>query len=305
MFKKLLTKRICDITRLEKVLKNNPQKYALKEENEYYKNVKKIARKIIKRFNKNKMILIAGPSSSGKTTTSHILVGELENHNLSAVVISMDNFFLNREETPNLPNGMKDYESVYSVNLDLFKECMDNLLTDGYSKMPIFDFDSGIREDNAYELKIDENTIIIVEGMHAFNPVCLSEKMNKSSIKLFVCVNTDFYKKGKNIINAEMLRFSRRMIRDFYHRGASVNRTEKMWANVREGEDKYINPFAKYADYVINTVHNFEPALYQNEIEKIAEQDEDAKKYLEVLKLNCDFKKEYVAENSLIWEFLP
>ena len=270
----------------------------------YKENVKQAIKHIIKNIENKNLLLVTGPSSSGKTTTSHLIMKALEKNGIPAFVVSMDNFFINRVETPILPDGTRDYDNVTTINISLFKEKMNELLTKGTAELPIFDFITGVRQDNAFCAKIKENTIIIVEGLHSFNPLCISEVMQEKAIKIYVEPDSTFELEDGSLILPYDLRFRRRAIRDFHTRGYSISETEKNWVNVRLCEEKYVLPHKFNADFSIDSVYMYEPILYEKELEEIAKKDEDAKKYLGIKIPTTNFTKKDVPEDALIWEFL-
>jgi len=281
----------------------DPNKMAAVTEKKYVDSIHFAAKKIADNIDKKRIVLVTGPSASGKTTTSHILMQELENRGVSSIVISMDDFFVGRELTPKLPNGEYDFESIEAVEINLFKECLDNLLTKCKSSMPVFNFIKGEREDGAYDLTISEHTAIIIEGIHAFNPRIISKTMEGRFYRVYVCANSDFVGQEKTI-TCENLRFVRRMIRDFHHRGASVERTKQMWVNVRAGEEVNILPYKHLADFTIDTTHHYEPLLYKLELEKLVVADENARPYLQNFESNTGFTKDLISEQTVVWEFL-
>lgn len=294
---------IINYDRVLEQAKAEPAKFAKITEKKYFDSIQFAARKIADNIDKKRIVLVTGPSASGKTTTSHILMQELEDRGIATIVISMDDFFVGRDLTPKLPNGEYDFESIEAVEINLFKECLDNLITKGKSSMPVFNFIKGIREDNAYDLTISEHTAIIIEGIHAFNPRIISETMEGRVHRVYVCANSDFVG-GEKTITCENLRFVRRMVRDFHHRGASVERTKQMWVNVRAGEEVNILPFKHLADFVIDTTHTYEPLLYKIELEKLAKEDENAKPYLENFNSDTGFTKDIIDAHTVVWEFL-
>lgn len=273
-------------------------------ERNYKKGVELIADEIAKNAKNKNLLLICGPSSSGKTTSSNIIVNALSKKGLPALVVSMDNFFINREDTPFLPDGTRDYDNVTTVNLALFKKCMNELIEKGHSKLPIFDFISGIRQDGVVDAHITKDTIIIVEGLHAFNPLCISEVMQKKAIKIFVCPESGFSKNFNSIISAQTLRFTRRLIRDYCSRGHSIQATENGWKNVIACEKKFIYPFKKDADFIIDTTHAYEPFLYNKKMLEFAKKEPDFKRYVFANVPQTNLRYEDISPMSLIWEFL-
>lgn len=295
-------KKTVDFDKLNIEAKNQKE-FAEATEKSYNDKIEYIAGEIANNVDVHKIVLVSGPSASGKTTTSHILMKKLEDKDIASVVVSMDDFFVNRDQSPLLIDGSKDYENIKAINIELFKECMDNLLIQGKSFMPLYDFITGERNDFSYFMELKKKTVIIVEGLHAFNPAIISKEMRGREFKLYVCVNTDFRSK-KTILTADNLRFVRRTVRDFYMRGASVKHTREVWVKVLAGEQKFIKPFKKYADFVLDTTHYYEPYLYKSKIKEIATTDRCIIPYLSKFDTELDFDYKCVSDDSLIWEFL-
>ncbi len=293
-----------DLDDIVRLAYKNKERLVKRAENNYKNNVEKVVNAIKSSIKDKRILFVCGPSSSGKTTTSNIITQKLEKMGIGACVVSMDNFFINRADTPKLPNGNYDYENVTTVNLDLFKKCMDELLEKGESMLPIYDFVTGVRTDNVYKLHLKENTLIIVEGLHAFNPLCHTELMKQKGIKLYVCPQSGFLINDGSCLTPERLRFIRRAIRDFYHRGHKIVDTENTWKDVRAGEDMYVVPYRGEADYIIDTTYIYEPLLYENELIKIANEDDGAKKYIKKNIPKTPLTKADISKNSLVWEFL-
>lgn len=293
-----------DIDSVANDIKQDKIKMVKTAEKNYRIGVEAIAKDIFKHVPNKNLLLVCGPSSSGKTTTSSILVNALAKKGISALAISMDNFFVNREDTPFLPDGTRDYDNVTTLNLDLFKKCMNELIEKKSTKLPIFDFISGVRHDGVVDAKITEKTVIIVEGLHAFNPLCISDVMQKKAIKIFVCPESGFSKNYKTLISAQNLRFERRLIRDFCNRGHNVKETEDYWKNVLESEKKFVLPFKKHADYIIDTTHAYEPFLYNRKISQMVKDDVNFRKYINSQIPDTDLQYKDISPMSLIWEFL-
>ena len=303
-FTKTRKSKIYNMSKICKLVQKRPQKLAKISESGYRKQICKIASRVAKNIGEKNIVLIAGPSSSGKTTTSHLLVKELEKLNIVSVVVSMDDFFVSREETPVLESGRKDYDNITSLNLDLFKKCIDELITNKSTSLPVFDFVEGRRNDNAVNVEMaKENGVIIVEGIHAFNPLIMSDLMRGKCIKIYISAEADFDTEN-GLLSHNTLRFCRRLIRDFLTRGNTVEDTERVWRDVREAEELFISPFKDTADFHIDTVHAYEPLLYKNELLNIAQEDENALKYLNLFMNDVEYKKDYISKDSVVWEFL-
>lgn len=266
---------------------------------------------------KYKIVLLAGPSGSGKTTTARKLSEKITNGGKNAVYISLDDFFLNREDLPRLPNGETDFESVYTLDLDEIHKCFSLILSGKEALVPHFDFVSGKRQnENAKRLVLGEKDIVIVEGLHAINPELtngIEAFDGKGFYKLFVNPDSQIYNEdGSYVLKRRTLRMMRRMIRDYFFRGSSLENTLNMWDGVCREEIKNIIPFKDSADTVIDTTHFYEPCIYHHYLLPIIEKSEiknekhaqTLKELAEKLDLFFDAPSDIVPENSMIREFI-
>lgn len=249
-----------------------------------------------------KVILLSGPSSSGKTTTSNIICKKLQAKGYHASVISMDDFFINREDTPLLPDGNYDFENINSLDLPYFKKFVNEIIEQQKSLIPQFDFFSGTRKGYK-DFCVKEDEILIIEGIHALNPKII-DKHNDQLYRVYVCLNTDFCIDNKVVLPARMLRRIRRCIRDFYTRGTTISQTIKMWKNVCDGEEKFIKPFKHNADFLIDSTHNFEPLIYKKYLPPLLDNSSDSKILEQDLQYACEMDISHIPDDCLLWEFL-
>lgn len=291
--------------------KQNSSEFVLKCEQRYNNIIEDIANRIVDEKGRE-IVMLAGPSSAGKTTTARKLCENLNKKGVKTYVLSLDDFYLNREDIPYLPDGTQDYETVYALDLDLFTECVNKLLMGETVKNPVFDFTTGKRSDKEFnEITLGKEDVVIIEGLHALNPV-ITEKIEGKLLKIYINVSSRIYdNKGNIILNKRNMRFVRRMVRDFKFRDSSVDNTYKLWKNVTAGEDKYLFPFRDNADIKVNTIHLYEscvlksqalPLLYESEISD--EFRDDAKKLCKALEKFEDINISSVPEDSLLREFL-
>lgn len=273
-------------------------------EKRYKDEIELIANNIM--YSNKKFILLAGPSSSGKTTTSKKICEQLISLGKNSITISLDDFFLNREVTPKLPDGSYDFENFCIVDVKKFNECISDLIEKHETDLPIFNFITGHREDHYNHIKITDNDVIIIEGIHALNPNLLTLD-EKYFYKLYVCVFTNFQINNETVIPAKLLRLMRRLIRDVQTRGTSIKQTIDTWNHVCEGEEKYIKPFRENANHLIDTTHMYEPLLYHTYLQPLLEKHLDTsygKELYEKLE-KCEYLKQNIVPNdSLLWEFL-
>ena len=211
-----------------------------------------------------KLVLISGPSSSGKTTFSKRLSIQLMANGLKPYPISLDNYFVDREKTPKDANGEYDYESIYALDLDFFNRQMKELLQGKEVTLPRFNFTTGKQELNGDKLRIDENTILILEGIHALNPELTPHVPDQNKYKIYVSALTTILLDNHNYIPTTDNRLLRRIIRDHKYRGYSAEETIRRWPSVRAGEEKWIFPYQENADAMFNSALLFELAVMKD-----------------------------------------
>lgn len=259
---------------------------------------------------KVKFVLIAGPSSSGKTTTTKKLSMYFRCFGLTPKVLSMDDFFVEREDTPRKENGEYDFECLEAVDLKLFNSTMSKLLKGENVKIPIFNFLTGKKEFNQ-AMKLEENDILLIEGIHCLNPKILDNIDRSNKVKIYLSALTEINIDKDNRIPTTDNRLIRRLIRDYYRRGYSPEDTLKLWENVREGEEKNIFLYQDEADYTINTglVYEFPvlkvyamPLLYK--VKKDSMYYEDAKRLIRLLDIFLPVPSEQVPNDSILREFI-
>lgn len=212
-------------------------------------------------------VLIAGPSSSGKTTSANRLCTQLRVHGKTPVLVSLDDYYLNREQLKPGPDGTIDLEDIATLDIPQFQEDLTRLLRGEEVELPKFDFIRQQRCEKGHKLRIDESTPLVIEGLHGLNPQLLPESVDKKMIfRLYVSALTTLNLDDHNRVPTTYLRLLRRMVRDHETRGASVERTLSMWDSVRAGEEKWIFPFQEDADAIFNTTLIYEPAVLKKHI---------------------------------------
>ena len=208
-----------------------------------------------------RVILISGPSSSGKTTFSKRLSIQLMTNLLRPVTISLDNYFVNRENTPKDESGDYDYESLYALDLELFNKDLNRLLKGEEVDMPTYNFESGKRIYRGNKLKLDRASVLILEGIHALNPDLTPQIENKLKYRVYVSALTSISIDDHNWIPTGDNRLLRRIIRDYKYRGSTAQSTIARWPSVRRGEEKWIFPYQENADAMFNSSLLFELAV--------------------------------------------
>jgi uridine kinase len=216
---------------------------------------------------KKRVILIAGPSSSGKTTFSHRLAIQLRVRGLTPHPIPVDNYFVDREDTPKDANGNYNFECLEAVDLKRFNSDMKALLENGEAELPIFNFITGKREWKGHKMHLSENTVIIVEGLHALNPALLPDGIEESLVfRLYVSPLLPLNLDDHNRIPSSTLRLLRRIVRDYATRGSTVEQTMSMWDSVRAGEIRWIYPYQENADMIFNSSTLYELPVLKRHI---------------------------------------
>ena len=216
-----------------------------------------------------KLVLISGPSSSGKTTFSKRLSIQLMTNGLKPYPISLDDYFVNRNDTPLDENGKHDFESLYAVDLPFFEEQLSTLLNGGEVELPRYNFTTGKREMSGKKLRIDEHMILIIEGIHALNPALTPHIPNENKYKVYVSALTTILLDNHNYIPTTDNRLLRRIIRDYKYRNYSAEETIARWPSVREGEEKWIFPYQENADAMFNSALLFELAVLKDYVEPV------------------------------------
>ncbi len=233
-----------------------------------------------------KVILIAGPSSSGKTTFSKRLSVQLMACGRHPVSISLDDYFVNRVDTPLDAKGEYDYESVHAMNIPLFNEQMNALIAGEEVELPRYNFQTGVSEKSGTRLRLTPSTILILEGIHALNPLLTEKIPSENKFKIYASALTTILLDDHNYIPTTDNRLLRRIVRDYKYRGYSAEETIRRWPSVRAGEDKWIFPFQEQADVMINTALLFEfAALRSQALPLLEEVPENVPEYSEAYRL--------------------
>lgn len=288
-----------------------PKEFTAKCEERYECIINDIANRVSKDEGRE-IIMLAGPSSSGKTTTARKLSEALEKQGVKTYVLSLDDFYLNRDDIPTLPDGTQDFETVYALDLECFGNTVNALLKGETVKAPIFDFLTGKRSDTLFnEITLGKSDAVIIEGLHALNPE-ITDKIDGKLLKIYISVSSRIYDENGNIIlNKRNLRFVRRMVRDYKFRGSTVEHTCRLWKNVMAGEEKYLFPFRDNADIRVNTIHLYEPCVLKHQalplLYKSNVNDEyknDISKLCKALEKFNDIDEKLVPADSLLREFL-
>lgn len=214
-----------------------------------------------------KVVMLAGPSSSGKTTSANRLATQLRVHGKQPILMSLDDYYIDRDKIPPGPNGELDLEHINTIDVELFSKHIQSLLRGERICLPTFNFMSGKREWHNKALRLTETSVIIVEGLHALNPILLPQNIDDGLVfKLYVSPLIPLNLDDHNRIPSSLLRLLRRTVRDFESRGATVQRTMSMWDSVRRGEKRWIFPYQEQADIIFNSSTLYELAVLKKHI---------------------------------------
>ena len=274
------------------------------------KKIAKIAEEIASRKGV-KLVLLAGPSSSGKTTSCKRLSIQLAVNGLKPLQISLDDYFVDREKTPKDASGEYDYESIYALDLDLINEQFNALFRGEEVELPKYDFQSGKSKKSGNKLKMNDNNVLVVEGIHALNPELTAHIPQEQIFRVYASALTTILLDNHNYIPTTDNRLLRRIIRDYKYRGVSAQETIHRWPSVRAGENKWIFPFQENADAMFNTAMLYELSVLKMQAEPLLQQvpencEEHAEAYrlLKFLKYFKGIPYNNLPPTSLLREFL-
>ena len=274
------------------------------------KKLAKIAEEIASRKGV-KLVLLAGPSSSGKTTSCKRLSIQLAVNGLKPLQISLDDYFVDRDKTPKDENGDFDFESIYALNLDLLNEQFNALFRGEEVELPKYDFPSGKSVKSGKKLKLEPNNVLVVEGIHALNPELTAHVPGEQIFRVYASALTTILLDNHNYIPTTDNRLLRRIIRDYKYRGVSAQETIRRWPSVRAGENKWIFPFQENADAMLNTAMLYELSVLKMQAEPLLQQvpencEEFAEAYrlLKFLKYFKGIPYNNLPPTSLLREFL-
>ena len=300
------------VTALNKFIKTGKDREIIQiAEALHEKKIAHIADKIAKTGSHIRLILIAGPSSSGKTTFAQRLSVQMRVNGLKPMPLSLDNYFKERIHTPRKANGEYDFECLDALDLDLFHDHLSALLAGATVKLPRYNFGTGVREFRGQEANLGENGVLVVEGIHGLNEKLSSVVPAENKIKIYISALTPLSFDDYNRIQTTDMRLMRRIVRDSQFRSRDALGTLQVWPSVREGEEKYIFPFSEEADVMFNTTLIYEFAVFKKYAEplllaipKDVPEHVVAERLLSMLRHVLSINDEAIPNNSIMREFI-
>ena len=299
-------KRLVEID-LYNVAARSPQALADLSEQSYAQRVDYAAQKV--QLSGAKIVMLTGPSASGKTTSAHCLAKALQKRGTPAQVVSLDNFFKGAEFYPRLPDGTLDYENPDTLDLPLIKQCLRELSETGKTVLPVYDFSAEKRSEQVEPIDL-QGGVCIVEGIHALNPELTGLVKGDDIYRVYAGLREEYCIDGRRVINTQDIRLCRRTLRDAAARGRSPEKTLAMWDRVLDGETRYIKGFKSTADFLLDTSFTYELGLISKLLGVVRRQftleghnaelwDETARRFEHVAPLEL----ELLPEDSMLREF--
>jgi len=293
---------------IKNILKKQQQdlhKYILDVESRYRGQLFTLVNKVLQKKNV-KIILLAGPSCAGKTTTARLIKQVLELKGRNVDVISMDDFFLDLDKRKPLPNGKPDFDSPDILDYDLMRETFSKYFAGEDVKFPEYDFQNSksIRDAKPYKYKF--NSIVIFEGIHVLNPRLLENIGTSNYFRIYVSPINSF-KTDKQQLTTKNLRLLRRVVRDIQRRNTPASKTMEIWPEVTAVEEEFIEPYRTKVDYFVDTMHEYELGVYKGELERFIKEGkikEDEIPYKELINYVDVISKDLIPDTSLMWEFV-
>lgn len=298
-----------DVEVINRLLNEDCEKYIMECEKAYHTQLDEIVAEVAAEKGRC-LLMLAGPSSSGKTTTARLLKEKLISKGRSATVVSLDDFYLLQDNPHTFEDGTVDYETVEALDLPLISRCLHELCDEGESELPEFCFRTK-KTSRFKKLTVSENEIIIVEGLHALNPA-ITEPLRDERMRLYYVSVSSRITDGDSVLFTKRdLRFIRRLIRDYHHRSSDVEYTFYLWRAVRMGEDRYLFPFSSRAERKIDSIHPYEAAIFRDTGIKLLDRVTEDSVYYEAaaelkgkLQHFISVPKESLPVNSLLEEFI-
>lgn len=303
--------RTIEVEKLNELLRENPEKVIRKAEAEFEEGFSKAVDRLLSADKGRKIVLLSGPSASGKTTFAGKLCEALNEKGREARQVSLDDFYLGLDYLPKNEDGTYDMESIRGLDLKQVQTCLSELLSDGFSRFPTFDFPRQKRSERWNNVSLSGNGILVIEGIYALYPILGETIPGENTFRISIRPEKDYLCRGEKNFTAKEVRLMRRMIRDGKFRSWPEEKTLEQWESVRRGERIYVDPFRERADLILDTSFNYEPAIYRTILspilEKVKEQSPSFSMAQDILKKLSDFSSlplERVPESSLLREFI-
>lgn len=299
-----------DITEINTLAKK-PGDFIAQCEKGYFDQINEIVEQVLSSNGRYRIVLLAGPSSSGKTTTAHKISEAFAKNGVHAPVVSLDDFFLGIANYPKLPDGTPDMETVEALDLPLINTTLGCLLKEGRATFPVFDFNNSTRSDQTNEVQLGERGVLVVEGLHALNPRLVEVLDQNVLYRAYVSTRTKYMDGETEVLTPKDARLIRRMVRDHNFRNRSPLETLLAWEDVLDGEEKYIYPFRDSVDYKIDSSLDYEGCVFHHYILPMIESLKDNRVYsgkvkqiVDLLEAFDDIDYHYIPEDSLLREFI-
>ncbi|WP_444657818.1 uridine kinase family protein [Caproiciproducens sp. R2] len=300
-----------ELSKINAAASTQPEAFVMRTEESYHQSIRNIARSIAGQKRNCRLIMLSGPSSSGKTTTSNLLKNAFQSIGVGSTIISLDDFYRGERQAPVLENGQHDYESVDALDVPDIERCLLSLIENRHCTMPVFNFEIHMPYPHRRHVSLREHDIAIVEGIHALNPVFIDKLPQEGVCKIYISVKQGIHEGSKQLFDANEMRLVRRIVRDYNFRGAKPVRTLEMWPTVMDGERKYIKPYRSDADYTINSLHTYETCVLANQAIPLLKtvptdcgQYPLTEKLVESLEKFTPINNEFVPRDSIIREFI-
>ena len=301
----------CDINRINSEALSDARALVELTEDIYNHDLEWIANQVLDTEGHRHVIMLSGPSSSGKTTTSKKLSDAFLRHGIDVQLISMDDFYLGAEYVRKLPDGKPDFESVNALDIPPIKQCIHQLLTVGECEIPKYDFKHSRPSGESFPVKLSKNSAIIMEGIHALNPIFSDGVSDSGVTKIYVSVKQGIKDNEEYVLTNRDIRFIRRLVRDYSFRKVDPQYMLSMWDTVVDGEKKYIRPFRYKSDFTVNSLLIYEPCVMKKTAMSLFERipaDDPGRVFIDrlyaALERFEEIDPELVPTNSLLREFI-
>ena len=301
----------CDINRINLEAEHNPEDLVMTVENIFRNDLRQITDRILSIPVRRHIIFLSGPSSSGKTTCGKKLAEEFELKGCRALLVSMDDFYLGAEFVKKLPNGKPDFESVEALDIGLMRKCVAEIAEKGECDIPRYDFGNSRRRSDTRHIKLDSDSVVIIEGIHALNPIFETIIPKEYLSRIYIGVKQGIKDNEEYVLQNRELRLLRRIVRDSSFRHTRPEKAMDMWGEVVDGEKKYIRPYRYTSDFTVNTIHIYEPCVLKSHalpllygIDSQSPHCEKAQHLIASLERFRDIDESLVPHNSLIREFI-